>query len=384
MANDPHRTVSLPSLRYWVHLVAPGWNVIGAGEPALPGVSVGHNEHGAWGFTIFPVDQEDLYIYETDPADPSRYRYRDGWEAMRTVRETFAIKGAAPMAVDLKFTRHGPVIWEDRDRRKACAIRSAWLEPGGAPYLASLRLDQAKSWYEFREACRSFHVPSENMVWADRDGHIGWQAVGLAPRRRGWDGLLPVPGDGRFEWDGFLPVLDLPHEADPPRGWIATANQDNLPRGYPFAVGYQWTEPFRYARIEEVLGAPRRFTLMDSMQLQQDELSLPARSLVPMLRGLKPGRVDTASALERLLDWDFVMDEDGIQPAIYATWERHLKLSVRDLLVPGEARRFVAPRTLSTAKLIGWLIAPDGRFGVDPIAGATRYCSARWTGPSRS
>ncbi len=83
MANDPHRALLLPSLRYWVHLVAPGWNVIGAGEPALPGVSVGHNEHGAWGFTIFPIDQEDLYVYETDPADPSRYRYRGGWETMR-------------------------------------------------------------------------------------------------------------------------------------------------------------------------------------------------------------------------------------------------------------------------------------------------------------
>jgi penicillin G amidase len=268
----------------------------------------------------------------------------------------------------LRFTRHGPVIWEDRDHHRACAVRAAWLEPGGAPYLASLRLDQAASWAEFREACRSFRVPSENMVWADRDGHIGWQAVGLSPRRRGWDGLLPVPGDGRFEWDGFLPVLDLPHEVDPARGWIATANQDNLPKGYPFAVSYQWTEPFRFARIEEVLGSPRRFTLMDSMKLQQDELSLPARSLVPMLRGLKSARVDTTEALERLLTWDFVMSKDSVQPAIYATWERHLKLAVRDLLVPGAAPGLVPPRSLSTEKLIGWLIAPDGRFGADPTA----------------
>jgi penicillin amidase len=369
MANDPHRNLLLPSLRYWVHLVAPGWNVLGAGEPALPGVSVGHNDHGAWGFTIFAADQEDLYVYETDPADPTRYRYRDGWEAMRTVRETFAVKGSAPVAVDLKFTRHGPLIGEDRDHHRAYALRAAWLEPGGAPYLASLRLDQAASWSEFREACRSFHVPSENMVWADRDGHIGWQAVGLAPRRRGWSGLLPVPGDGRFEWNGFLPVLDLPHLADPPRGWIATANQDNLPAGYPFAVGYQWAEPFRFARIEEVLGSPRRFTMMDAMQLQQDELSLPARSLVPMLRGLKPGRVDTAEAIDRLLAWDLVMGKDSIPAAIDATWERHLKLAVRDLMVPGESRRLVPPRLLSTGKVLGWLMTPDGRFGADPTGG---------------
>jgi penicillin amidase len=258
---------------------------------------------------------------------------------------------------------------EDQVHHRAYAIRAAWLEPGGAPYLASMRLDQAKDWTEFREACRFFHVPSENMVWADRDGHIGWQAVGLAPRRRGWDGLLPVPGDGRYEWDGFLPVLDLPHLADPPRGWIATANQDNLPPGYPFGVSYQWTEPFRFARIEEVLGAPRRFTLTDLMRLQQDELSLPARSLVPLLRGLRPGRRDTADALERLLAWDFAMGKDSIPAAIYATWERHLNLSVRELMVPAEARRLAAVRTLSTEKVIGWLTSPDGRFGAAPTAG---------------
>ena len=152
------------------------------------------------------------------------------------------------------------------------------------------------------------------MVWADRDGHIGWQAVGLAPRRGNWDGLLPVPGDGRYEWDGFLPILDLPHLVDPPRGWFATANQDNLPPGYPFAVGFQWTDPFRFARIEEVLGSARRFTLMDLMQLQHDELSLPARSLVPLLRGLKPARIDETRAIERLLAWDFVMDKTRSRP----------------------------------------------------------------------
>jgi penicillin amidase len=368
MANDPHRAILLPSLRYWVHLVAPGWNVIGAGEPALPGVSVGHNEHGAWGFTIFPIDQEDLYVYETDPENPSRYRYRDGWEAMRIVRETIAVRGADPVAVDLKRTRHGPVVFEDPAHHRAYALRAAWLEPGGAPYLASLRIDQAASWSEFREACRFFHVPSENMVWADRDGHIGWQAVGLSPRRTAGNGLIPVPGDGRYEWDGFLPILDLPHVSDPPRGWFATANQDNLPPGYPFAVSYQWTDPFRFSRIEEVLGSGRRFTLIDSMRLQHDEVSLPARALVPLLRGLKPDRPEQARAMETLLAWDFTMDTDWIAPAIYAAWERHLKISVHHLMVPGAAQAILPARSLSTEKLIRWLTVPDGRFGADSTA----------------
>src|SRR5947199_5607048 len=138
LMNDPHRTQAAPSLRYWTHLVGPGWDVIGGGEPALPGVSIGHNARGAWGFTIFPIDQEDLYVYETDPADLSRYRYRDGWETMRVEREAVPVKGRADSVVELKFTRHGPVIGEDPGRRRAYALRAAWLEPGSAPYLASL------------------------------------------------------------------------------------------------------------------------------------------------------------------------------------------------------------------------------------------------------
>ncbi len=369
MANDPHRSLQLPSLRYWVHLVAPGWNVIGAGEPALPGVSVGHNERGAWGFTIFPIDQEDLYVYETDPSDPSRYRYRGGWEAMKTIRETFAVKGRPAVQADLKFTRHGPVVYEDRSHHRAYALRAVWLEEGTAPYLASLRLDQAASWAEFREACRSFLTPSENMVWADVDGHIGWQAVGLAPRRKNWDGLLPVPGDGRYEWEGYLPLLELPHLADPPRGWFASANQDNLPPGYPFAIGFQWTDPFRFARIEEVLGQGRRFTLMDMMQLQQDLVSLPARSLVPLLHEPKPVPNMSTYALTQLVPWNFVLSPDSVPAAIYVAWERAVKEAVWELAVPKEARTVFSQTALSTETVIGWLTAPDGRFGPDPIAG---------------
>lgn len=367
LANDPHRTIQLPSLRYWVHLVAPGWNVIGAGEPALPGVSVGHNARGAWGFTIFPVDQEDLYVYETDPADPSRYRYQGAWETMRVEREVVPVKGQPGVEVALKFTRHGPVLHEDRARRLAYALRAAWLEEGTAPYLASLRLDQASSWEEFRAACRHFLTPSENLVWADVDGHIGWQAVGLTPVRRGWDGLIPVPGDGRYEWGGFLTAETLPSEFDPPRGWLATANQDNLPQNYPFTVGFQWTDPFRFARIAEVLSAGRRFTLADMTQLQHDELSLPARSLVPLLRGLKPAGDRERRAAERLQSWDFVLAADSVAATLYVAWEKALKSVVWELVVPREARSALPARSLSTERLIAWLTVPDGRFGSDPV-----------------
>ena len=174
------------------------------------------------------------------------------------------------------------------------------------------------------------------MVWADANGQIGWQAVGLAPRRANWDGLLPVPGDGRYEWDGFLLATDLPSLANPPRGWFATANQDNLPVGYPHSVGFQWTDPFRFARIEEVLGSGRRWTMADMMRLQQDELSLPARTLVPMLRGLTLPEGQARQAAQRLKSWNYVLDRDSVAAAIYAAWEKAVRAAVWELMVPEE------------------------------------------------
>lgn len=366
MANDPHRVLSLPSLRYWVHLVAPGWNVIGGGEPALPGVAIGHNEHGAWGLTIFAVDQEDLYVYDTNPANERQYRYGRRWVDMLVVSDTIPIRDEAPVAVELRFTRHGPVLFQDEARNRAYALRAAWLEVGSAPYLASLRIDQARNWEEFREACAYFYTPSENMVWADATGNIGWQATGITPRRRGWDGLLPVPGDGRFEWDGFVKVVDLPSRGNPEQGWLPTANDNNLPSGYRPIVGYEWTDPFRISRIREVLGSSRRLTLMDMQRLQHDELSLPARSLVPLLEGLDYPSAAAGKAADRLLRWDYVLDRDSDGAAIYVFWEQRLVEQVWRRLVPEAVHDLIRPSDLSLRKVVDWITVPDGRLGPRP------------------
>ena len=235
LANDPHRAQGVPSLRYLAHLVAPGLNVIGAGEPALPGISIGHNERIAFGLTIFAIDQEDLYVYETRPGSPDEYRYRDGWERDDRHRGGRSrCKDSAPERVTLRFTRHGPVIAEDERRRTAFAVRSVWFEPGTSAYFASISYMRAGNWREFVGGLRRWGAPGENQVYADRAGHIGWKPCGFTPIRHNWDGLLPVPGDGRYEWDGFLDADRLPVERDPERGWIATANAENLPRGYPY------------------------------------------------------------------------------------------------------------------------------------------------------
>lgn len=367
LANDPHRAIAAPSLRYWVHLVAPGWNVIGGGEPVLPGVSIGHNEHGAWGLTIFGNDNEDLYVYETNPANANEYRYQGRWEAMRVIAESIPIEGEKPQPVDLKFTRHGPVIFEDRANRRAYAVRAAWLEPGGAPYLASLRMNQARTWEEFRDACAYSRMPAENMVWADRDGTIGWQAAGVQPLRRNWSGLLPVPGDGRYEWDGFLPITALPHEVNPPRGFIATANHYLFPNDYPYkeALHYTWADPYRASRITELLGSGRLFSVAETARVQNDDLSLPARALVPLLRDVSLASGPASKAREVLQSWDFVLDKDSIAAGIYAMWQRRLLANTRARLLP-PALRASGGTLITTKRLIDWLHAPDGRFGEQP------------------
>src|SRR5205823_2615123 len=231
LANDPHRVVAVPSLRYIIHLVAPGWDVIGAGEPGLPGVALGHNQNIAWGFTIFGLDQQDLYIEELNPANPLQYKTASGWETMKVQKETFAVRGEANVVKELKFTSHGPVLWEDRKR--ALAMRWVGAEPGTAGYLGSLAVDRARNWREFEAAMRGWKVPSENIVYADREGNIGEHSIGLAPIRK-WTGLLPVPGNGGFEWTGFVPIDQLPHSFNPAEGFVATANNRMTPEGYPY------------------------------------------------------------------------------------------------------------------------------------------------------
>ncbi len=375
MANDPHRSVQAPSLRYFVHLQAPGWNVIGGGEPMVPGVSIGHNEHGAWGLTVFPTDNQDLYVYRTHPDDPDRYRYRDGWERMEVETDTIEVEGGEPEVVELRYTRHGPVTFRDRDRNLVFAVRAAWLEPGGAQYLATLRMDQARTWEEFREAAAWHNVPGENYVWADTSGRIGWQSVGLAPVRPNWSGLVPVPGDGRYEWDGYLPMLDKPHVVDPEEGYWATANDELVPGAYPHmdAVGFRWAAGYRGARVREVLGSSRRHSLRDMMELQTDYLSLPARELLPLLEGVElEGRAERARV--RLRGWDRRLAPGSVAAGIYASWERTLGEEAADRFIPEELREHLGG--VPTRKLLRWLQAPDARFGSRPVEARDRFVAA--------
>jgi len=368
LANDPHRDHGLPSLRYVVHLEAPGLSVIGAGEPALPGVSIGHNGTIAFGLTIFYADQEDLYVYETSPRDPGLYRYGDGWARMETVRERIEVRGQAPREVELRFTRHGPVIHADPADRRAFALRSVWAEPGASAYFGSLGYMNARSWPEFKGALANWGTPSENQVYADVTGRIGWVAAGRVPARPNWDGLLPTPGDGRYEWRGFLSQDELPARVDPPEGFIGTANAMNLPADYPVAerkVGFEWSNPSRQRRIDEVLGGKARISLEDAMALQTDPTDITSRRLLKLLAPLRASDPLTAKALDLLRGWDGAARVDSAAAAVFLTWTgKHLGPAVVGAAAPEGARALIGGGDL--AAVMDLLEAPDAAFGPDP------------------
>lgn len=334
LANDPHRVIAVPSLRYMVHLVAPGWDVIGSGEPSLPGVALGHNRQIAWGFTIFGSDQQDLYLEELNPKDSSQYRTEQGWERMKAQRESFKVRGGSDVTVDLKFTRHGPVLWQDQKR--ALALRWVGMEPGTAGYLASLAVDRAENWEQFSNAMKRWHVPSENIVYADKQGNIGEYSVGLSPIRKNWTGLLPVPGVGGYEWKGFIPVSELPHSYNPSNGFVATANNKMISDGYPYNIGFEWYSRYRVQRINQVIEAAqkagRKLTTKDFELLQNDVVSLPAIELVQLLRKTVG---DHPSAEQQLLvSWDGTLDQNSAAAALYEIYMEELTKAVIQKVAP--------------------------------------------------
>ncbi len=337
MANDPHRAYTEPSIRYIADLDSPTLHVTGIGEPAVPGVSNGHNDWMAFGGTYFSIDQEDLYVYELNPANTDEYKYKGNWEAFRVVHEEINVKGQAAIAVDLKFTRHGPVIYVEKEKKRAFAVRSDWLEPGTSPYYVSVSYMRAKTFEEFGKAIDRWGVPPINHVYADVQGNIGWAPGGFAPIRPNWDGLLPVPGDGRYEWAGRWSGDKLPRTYNPAIGYITTSNEMNLPPDYPYKerkLGFEWGSPFRHQRIDEVLSKLNRVSIEDSMRLQNDVVSIPARRLVALLEPLSSEDAASRAALNLLKGWNANLDADSPQAALHEIWfSRHLLAAFKEAVL---------------------------------------------------
>ena len=340
LANDPHRTIVAPSLRYMAHLVAPGWNVIGGGEPEIPGISIGHNGYGAWGLTVFRTDAEDLYVYNLNPTNPLEYFHNGKWEKFEIIKETVSIKDKDDKEVELYYSVHGPVTFIDKKRNKAYAVKCGWLEVGGSPYLASLRMDQSKSWEEFRDACNYSNIPGENMVWADKDGNIGWQSVGIAPIRNTHSGLVPVMGDGNYEWDGYLPIIDKPSKFNPEEKYIQTANQNVTPSDYDKwnAIGFDWSDPFRGDRIDDVLTNSSDFSMEDMINLQVDYHSKSSEKLIEMLSQ----SFDEQNKYYKLLStWDNKLSKDSVAAGLYNAWELTVLMEFNKEFVPVKVQKYI-------------------------------------------
>lgn len=341
LASDPHRTIVAPSLRYITHLVAPGWNVIGGGEPEIPGISIGHNGFGAWGLTVFRTDAEDLYVYEINPKDPTQYWHDGEWLNFKEIKESIPVKGEENHDIVLQYSIHGPVTFVDEKRNRAYAVRCGWLEVGGSPYLASLRMNQSNSWEEFREACNYSHIPGENMVWADKEGNIGWQAVGIAPIRNTHSGLVPVMGDGQYEWDGYLPIIEKPNVYNPSKKFFATANQNVTPASYKHwnAIGFSWSDPYRGDRVNDVLSntSVEKFTMQDMMDLQVDYHSLPSEILIEMLSEVILDST-TKTYFERLINWNNKLTKNSVEATIYVNFERAIVRDFDQKFVPEKVK----------------------------------------------
>lgn len=343
LANDPHLGLQAPALWYFAQMQAPGLDVTGATLPGMPAVVLGHNQRIAWGFTNTAPDVQDLYIERLQPGSTQRYQTPDGWAEFVTRTEIIHVKGAPDVTLNVRETRHGPVI---SDAAEPVATAAA---PLGAQYVvafqwtalraddrtvqAGLALNRATDWASFLAALRDFHSPQQNIVYADVDGNIGFIAPGRVPLRRADNdlkGLAPAPGwDARYDWSGFIPFEQLPRSFNPPEGVIATANQKIVEDDYPYFLTSEWTVPYRYQRIRTLIDATERHTMDSFGAIQKDTLSLAVRDALPLLLAAPIASDPALPERERALiaslrKWDGDMQPRLSEPLVATAWLREL------------------------------------------------------------
>ena len=313
LANDTHLELNVPPIWYETHLTAPGWNVKGFTLPGAPLVVIGHNERIAWGFTNNMADVEDLYIETFDPANPQMYRAHGEWRKAAIIEETIPVKGQPNEKFEVVITRHGPIV--HREGGKAYALRWTALEPGGLAYTYDW-LGRAKSWDEFRNELKRVWGPGQNAVYADADGNIGYVMAARVPVRKKGHGEVPVPGDtDDYEWTGYIPFDQLPQILNPPGGVIATANGRVIGPKYKPYLTDRWGEPYRTARIYDLLMNKRGLRPVDMLKLQTDTYSFPhlflANQLVTAAKSAQPKDPRARALIEQMNDWNGVAAADS-------------------------------------------------------------------------
>ncbi|HEX7969528.1 MAG TPA: penicillin acylase family protein [Stellaceae bacterium] len=335
LANDPHLDYTAPGPWYLARIEAPGLAVAGITSPGVPIVVIGHNARIAWGFTTTGSDVEDLFIERVDPDDAARYLTPDGAQPFATRQEEIRVRGAAPVALTVRATRHGPVIsdlgtdYGQPAAGTALALQATWLAADDRSPEALWAVNHAGNWSEFRGAFQRFVAPQQNIVYADVDGNIGFIAPARVPIRARGDGWLPVPGwSGEYDWTGYIPFDQLPQGFNPPSGRFVSANNKIVPDSYPYLLTRNWDLPNRAERINALLDAVPKQSPDSTATMQADTLSLMAKDLLPLMLQAPPASKQAGVAIERLKAWDGRMDRNQAAPLIFAAWLREFTRTV--------------------------------------------------------
>ncbi|HSN76217.1 MAG TPA: penicillin acylase family protein, partial [Anaerolineae bacterium] len=331
LANDPHLGMQIPSVWYANGLHGGGFDVVGVVFPGVPGVVIGHNNRIAWGVTNTGPDVQDLFIEKINPDNPNQYEFQGQWLDMQVVEEKIAVKGREePVIQTVRITRHGPIMNEVSGAigEDAPPLAMQWTALQGTPLSrAILSVDQAQNLDEFRSALQDFATPSQNFVYADVDGNIGYQAPGWIPIRAQGDGTVPVPGwTGEYEWTGFIPYEELPFVFNPAVGYIATANNQVVPDSYPYLISKDWAAPYRAQRIIELIESKPQLSPADFAAIQGDVHPIPTDIFTPLLEQIDLAGSPEAvqEALTAVLTWDRRMDAGKAEPLIYEMYQKLL------------------------------------------------------------
>jgi penicillin amidase len=343
LANDPHLEWSVPAAWYQVHLKAPGLNVTGVSLPGLPCVIVGHNTSIAWGVTNLGFDVQDLYAERIDQ-QTGRYLFRGQVEQARSESEWIRVKNARPVEFRQWVTRHGPVAFSENGHY--FALRWAAAEPDGFAF-PFLDLNRARNWAEFTAALARYPGPSQNFVYADVDGNIGYQAAGRLPIRKNYNGDLPADGSsGDFEWDGFIPFEQLPAFYNPPRGWIVTANQNPFPMDYPYRVNGEFGPPYRSTEIRDRLTSRSGWKPQDILAVQKDVYSSfashLAHEIVNAYDQAKPAKPELRAAVALLRSWTGQMEKQTPAPLLFVLTYQQLEKRAVKAAWPGPTDMYQA------------------------------------------
>ena len=296
LANDPHLGLSTPSTWYFVHLKSKDMNIIGGSMPGLPGVILGHTSKVAWGFTNTGADVQDLFIDQIQTSNPSQYETATGSEFFKVRRETISVKGQKSVSLLVRETQHGPVISDVFEPLKklintdkyVVSLKWSALDKKNQSILALLHVNQSNSIEDLKKAFSHFYAPMQNIVMADVDGNIGFMAAGVAPKRTAQNsmaGVAPVFGwEAKNEWGAYLTMEELPHDFSSNPNGIATANHKIQGDHSQYSLTADWSSPYRFDRINQLIQAKPKHDMASNMAIQADTLSLAAQPLIELLK----------------------------------------------------------------------------------------------------